>query len=79
MKSVWGKLVPLSKGLSTYALKDDLVVIGRSDSCRIIIKDKRLSGSHCTIIKENNQLYLEDNSTNGSLLFNKKIDKKVKV
>jgi pSer/pThr/pTyr-binding forkhead associated (FHA) protein len=47
----WGKLTPLSAGLPTFSLKDDLILIGRNPACSIQINDKRLSGKHCQIKK----------------------------
>src|SRR4051812_35556067 len=74
---VWGTLVPLvnSQPLPTYTLSKAEILIGRSPDCLICINDKRLSGKHCSISREGNQIQITDLSTNGTFIASKKVGK----
>lgn len=72
--AIWAKLLPLSKGLNTYPLRDQEILIGRTN-CKIIISEKRLSGKHCLIQREGYKTYITDFSTNGTYLNTEKIGK----
>lgn len=57
--------------------KADVIKIGRDknfpESCQI--NDKRISTLHCTLIFENEELQLTDNSTNGTFVNKIKVGK----
>ncbi len=60
-----------------YSFKEDEeIIIGRDDSCDIVVKAKGVSRKHCKIKYDNEQIYLEDlNSTNGTFIGDEKIQK----
>lgn len=72
---VWGKLTPLTPGLPTHELTEDIISIGRLKDCTIQINDKRLSGKHCHIEKRGDELFVKDLSTNGTYVKDVKIGK----
>ena len=55
------------------------MLIGRNTECDICINDKRLSGKHCLISKENDKITITDLSTNGTFLGDKKIGKNITI
>ena len=73
----WGRMHPIAgtQALPTYDLTDEIVSIGRNAECTICINDKRLSGKHCSITKEEKTITLTDLSTNGTFLAAKKVGK----
>ncbi len=48
-RPIWGKLVPLCRGMNTHALKANKIAIGRNSDCNVVISEKRLSAKHCLI------------------------------
>ncbi len=53
----------------TFALKGDLIRIGRSSQNDIVMNVDGVSRFHCQLIRKENQLYLEDlGSTNGTMM-----------
>ena len=76
---IWGKLVPLCRGMNTHALKASKIVIGRNSDCNVVISEKRLSSKHCLIETEGLKIYLTDTSTNGTFIEDKKINKGVRT
>jgi pSer/pThr/pTyr-binding forkhead associated (FHA) protein len=63
-----------------FKLDKDEFVIGRELINDLIISDPEISRKHARIFKKNNKLYLEDlNSTNGTFLSGKQINKPVQL
>jgi len=59
-----------------YKLDKDEFIIGRELINDLIISDPEISRKHARIFKKNNKLYLEDlNSTNGTFLSGKQVNK----
>lgn len=57
-----------------YDLTDSMISIGKASSNTIVIDSEYVSNFHCKLEYKNKQFYLKDlNSTNGTLLNNKKI------
>jgi len=54
--------------MNTYPLIEDKILVGRGSDCKVQINEKRLSGKHCLIEKENDQIFLTDMSTNGTYI-----------
>ena len=75
---IWGKLIPLAKGLEAYAIKERVFMIGRTHG-KVKINEKRLSGKHCSLEKEGDSVFLTDLSTNGTYLNSEKVGKGNKV
>lgn len=77
---LWGKLIPLAKGFNTYPLREDKIMMGRSqNNCKITINEKRLSSQHCLLEKEGDKVYITDLSTNGTYLNTEKIGKNNRI
>lgn len=56
------------------------ITIGRKEDNQLILQDQHVSGHHAILSVINDVLYIEDlNSTNGTLVNNKKIRGKVKL
>ncbi|GIV30363.1 MAG: hypothetical protein KatS3mg028_1429 [Bacteroidia bacterium] len=54
--------------------KKESIIIGRDDSCDIVLKDRYISRRHLQIFKQNNTLYVKDlQSTNGTFVNDRKI------
>jgi pSer/pThr/pTyr-binding forkhead associated (FHA) protein len=52
---------------STFSLAGDLIRIGREPDNDVVIDDDEVSEHHCQIVREGEDLYLEDlNSSNGT-------------
>lgn len=63
------RLIALQDGMlpGFYDLESNLYVIGRADTCQIIISDKAVSRIHATIERDGPYCYLHDaNSVNGT-------------
>lgn len=91
-KSYWGKLIQLTNnGHSTRVLTDEVYHAGRAQSCELAISEKDLeprkynliSKVHFKIVKsvvENEEIvYLEDLSSNGTFVNEKKVERNQKV
>jgi predicted component of type VI protein secretion system len=62
---MYGELVPLGGGDSIPLLKQQMLV-GRRESCDIILRFANVSAHHCTLSIENGYLYIRDmQSRNG--------------
>jgi len=69
----------MNKG-EEFLLQEGENTIGRSDSSKICIFDKKASRLHCRIILQGNSVFLEDNnSTNGTKLNNEPISARLEV
>lgn len=81
----WGKLMPLYDSGLTYAFVNDEFMIGRSDACKITVKDKRISNQHCRIKRVWNASrtaftpFLKDVSKNGTWVQGDKLGKNVQA
>ncbi|XP_078337680.1 E3 ubiquitin-protein ligase CHFR-like isoform X2 [Crassostrea virginica] len=66
----WGQLVSLTDVLSEpVLLTRERLTIGRAPDCDISFPGNKLvSGHHCTVEKDEGQVWLRDSSTNGTLL-----------
>ena len=74
---VWGKLVSLNSNLENFPLTKSIYTIGRGNGNDITINDIRLSNVHCILTKDNNDMvFLEDVSSNGTYVENEKIGKR---
>lgn len=59
---------------------DEKLVIGRTDSCDIIIPNRQVSRRHSRLIRSSQNVYLEDlNSKNGTFHNGEKIDEKISL
>lgn len=61
----------------TVQIPETGLLIGRSSSCHLSLKDEFASGEHCKISVENGTFFIEDlGSTNGTLIDGEQIDRK---
>ncbi|KAL4503246.1 hypothetical protein ABPG72_000852 [Tetrahymena utriculariae] len=77
----WGEIIPLdSRKFSVFECLQNEITIGRAPNNVLRIDDKRLSGTHCKLIydPQENEVYLQDLSTNGTFIFDKKLGKENK-
>ncbi|MFC1849615.1 ATPase, T2SS/T4P/T4SS family [candidate division CSSED10-310 bacterium] len=58
---------------------DDVVTIGREDNNTLVIKSPSVSRLHAKLIKQDNKMLLEDHSSNGTFLNNKRVMEKAWV
>ena len=61
----WALLEGISHDVSTHKLVEDEITIGRSESCNIVIPDRKISSVHCKITRsltetQGNNVYLQD-------------------
>lgn len=68
---MWAKLNSLTKRVKSGELKEETFTIGRTANNDLCIKDQRLSGKHCTLIRTIDEkgkmiVRLEDSSSNGT-------------
>lgn len=76
---MWCEVIPLDNSkFKPYQCFDKEITIGRAANNKMIIDDKRLSGNHCKLILQNKTVLIEDLSTNGTYIFDKKIGKGLK-
>ncbi|KAL4506628.1 hypothetical protein ABPG72_000199 [Tetrahymena utriculariae] len=80
---IWGKLTSINRkslNLTEY-LSEDTINIGRSENNQIVIDHPKISKVHCILTKEDDGVYIEDKSSNGTYIKNDLIgkDKKVKI
>ena len=72
VKIIWGKNV-----IEKILMENKSIIIGRENS-DVIIEDKYISKAHCKIYIKEGNLYIEDlNSTNGTYINGKRIEKHV--
>jgi adenylate cyclase len=73
---MYGELVPLGGGDSIPLLKRQMLV-GRRESCDIILRFANVSAHHCTLSIENGYLYVRDmQSRNGIKVNDVKVDER---
>ncbi|MCL2261329.1 MAG: FHA domain-containing protein [Fibromonadales bacterium] len=61
----------------TVQIPEAGLLIGRSSSCNLNLKDEFASAEHCKISMENGAFFIEDlGSTNGTLIDGEQIDRK---
>jgi hypothetical protein len=76
MKSI---LITLPSGKQIDLYKDK-TGIGRNKTNTIVVSAKYVSGTHCALIKKGNSFFIEDlNSSNGTFINGKRIDKPTKL
>ena len=64
-EGVFGELVPVGGG-DAIPLINDVMTIGRRESCDICLKFQNISGTHCELSLRNGVWHIRDlNSTNG--------------
>jgi adenylate cyclase len=63
---MFGELVPLGGGDNIPLLRQTLVV-GRRESCDVVLRFSNVSGQHCQLLLENGYWFVQDmNSQNGT-------------
>jgi hypothetical protein len=72
-EEVWAKLNSLTKKVKSIELKKAVMTLGRAFDNDIQIKDQRLSGKHCKIMRKTDKdgkmvVVIEDSSSNGTYL-----------
>ena len=73
---MYGELVPVGGGDNIPLLKKSLLV-GRRESCDIVLRFGNVSGNHCQLSVENGYWYVQDlNSQNGTKLNGSRITRK---
>ncbi|XP_068679454.1 E3 ubiquitin-protein ligase CHFR-like isoform X1 [Montipora foliosa] len=78
---LWGKLIFTKEDKPPVLVSKDLVTLGRKQDCDISFAgSKFVSSHHCNLSRDSDgKVWLEDFSTNGSLLNGKKVTKKEKI
>jgi predicted component of type VI protein secretion system len=72
---MYGELIPIGGGDSIPLLKPQLLV-GRRESCDIVLRFANVSAHHCQLIVENGYLYVKDmHSSNGVKINDVRLDK----
>ncbi|KAJ5068205.1 serine/threonine-protein kinase fhke-related [Anaeramoeba ignava] len=83
-KGAWGELVSLTKKHPNFLLKgDDPITIGRLKTCSFRIKDRKMSGVHCSIQRVKNEsndltpynVVIKDLSANGTFINGQRLGK----
>ncbi|MDR3109544.1 MAG: FHA domain-containing protein [Planctomycetaceae bacterium] len=65
MSGTYGDLIPIGGGDIVPLMKDELIV-GRSDSCDVVLRFSNISGQHCRFVLSEGYWYVIDlGSTNG--------------
>ncbi|EAR90847.1 FHA domain protein (macronuclear) [Tetrahymena thermophila SB210] len=80
---IWGKLTSINRkslNLTEY-LDQDTIKVGRSENNQIVIDHPKISKVHCILTRQDDGVYIEDKSSNGTYIQNNLIgkDQKVKV
>jgi len=79
----WCKLISKNETLSNTFITKDLFTIGRAPTNDLQILNGKISGIHCTIFKthigSNTEFFIEDNSSNGTYLNEKKLERGIKA
>ena len=60
-----------------YTFDQQKILIGRNDDNDIVLKDSIVSRLHATIERQKNQIVLVDNSTNGTFVNTKRVEKQI--
>jgi pSer/pThr/pTyr-binding forkhead associated (FHA) protein len=72
---MYGELIPIGGGDSIPLLKPQLLV-GRRESCDIVLRFANVSAHHCQLLIENGYLYVKDmHSSNGVKINDVRLDK----
>jgi len=72
-----GELVPVGGGDTVPLLKETLLV-GRRESCDIVLRFANVSSSHCQLELHNGYWHIRDlNSKNGTRVNNKKVSEQI--
>jgi pSer/pThr/pTyr-binding forkhead associated (FHA) protein len=72
---MYGELIPIGGGDSIPLLKPQLLV-GRRESCDIVLRFANVSAHHCQLIVDNGYLYVKDmHSSNGVKINDVRLDK----
>eukprot|EP01101_Sappina_pedata_P002043 TRINITY_DN1229_c0_g1_i2.p1 TRINITY_DN1229_c0_g1~~TRINITY_DN1229_c0_g1_i2.p1 ORF type:complete len:282 (-),score=94.33 TRINITY_DN1229_c0_g1_i2:975-1820(-) len=80
-KRPWGKLISLNPAYADCPLTGNEVVLGRQSICDIRIDNQIISGRHCKIVREggyiknDDVIFIEDLSTNGTHINGEKLGK----
>jgi len=62
----------------TMQIPETGLLIGRSPNCNLCLTDEFISANHCKIFFENEQLFIEDqSSTNGTFVDGTQVEKKI--
>ncbi|EGG23418.1 putative protein serine/threonine kinase [Cavenderia fasciculata] len=69
----WGELLSLGEKLQSVSLKDESLVLGRLKSCNVQIAELVVSAKHCRLFRNNDSIFIQDLSTNGTYLNGKPI------
>ena len=73
---MFGQMVPLGGGDTIPLLKKNLLV-GRRESCDIVLRFANVSAHHCQLFLENGYWYVKDlGSRNGTKINSKRVQKK---
>ena len=72
-KKAWGQLVAINAKVPNFELIEDEISIGRGTKCSLKIGDVHISSLHCKIYRENNLVWIEDFSSNGTFLNGRKV------
>lgn len=73
---VYGELVPLGGG-DNIELRKDKLLVGRRESCDIVLRFANVSAHHCELFFDNGYLYARDlQSRNGIRVNNVKVQEK---
>jgi pSer/pThr/pTyr-binding forkhead associated (FHA) protein len=72
---MYGELIPIGGGDSIPLLKPQLLV-GRRESCDIVLRFANVSAHHCQLLFENGYLYVKDmHSSNGIKINDLRVEK----
>jgi adenylate cyclase len=73
---MFGELIPLGGGDSIPLLKQELLV-GRRESCDIVLRYPNVSSQHCKLLVENGYWYVDDlGSSNGTKVNGSRVNRK---
>jgi len=69
-----GKLCPLDSTLESYYVSGDQeLMFGRNLSCNCRFNDRHISSKHCRVYVKENEVFVEDESSNGTFVNGEKI------
>jgi adenylate cyclase len=71
---MYGEFIPLGGGDPIPLLKQQLLV-GRRESCDVVLRFANVSAHHCQLFVENGYWYIRDNSKNGVKINDARIQK----
>ena len=74
---MYGELVPVGGG-DTIPLMKETLVVGRRESCDIVLRFANVSGQHCQLSRESGYWFVQDmNSQNGVKVNGNRVIRKV--